>query len=371
MIPLQQPGTLLAPATVRSSQVLSSGVSSKQAAGLRAADEVSPRALEKFYELMYPARASFLKQHWRWLYRVGTFPSVTSPLVAMRGEEVIGHAGLIPITLRRNGEERTAIWFVDLGILPEYQRQGIGMQLTQAVMNCCPLRLGLCNERSMGVLQKFSWEIREHISVFRLLLRPDRNPKFRRAPFRFLGTLAGLTTRVAWRARTLSLPKLSISPATATQLSTFHNEAIDSVLHVPRSPSFLHWRVETHPLAREHMVVAVPTTHGHVQAALVRVAGNHAYRRLHLLCLASGSRSRNSLSDLFASIVRWALHEDIHEIVFVTSDLETARIARWWFPIYTRIRFACHANEPAGRKFLSGTNHLWEYIDSDLDLMYE
>ncbi len=370
MIPVQQPGAFLEPTTVGPCQVRSSPAPSKQTVYIRAANEVPPSTLEEFYERMYPAKATFLKQNWRWLYRVGMFPSIPHPLVAMRGNEVIGHAGLIPVKLRRNGEERTAIWFVDLGILPEHQRQGIGMRLTQAVMAACPLGLGLPNERSMGVLQKSGWEIRRHIRVFRLLLRPDRNPKFRRAPFRFLGALAGLATRVVWRARTLSSEELSISPATATQLSMFYNQAIGSVLHVPRSPSFLHWRTGTHPCAREHVVLALPTTHGPGQGALARVVGDQAYGRLHLLCLAAGSPGRNSLSELFASIVRWAMQGDIHEIVFITSDPKTSRIAQRWFPICKRIPFACHANDLAGRKFLSGTDHLWEYIDSDLDLMY-
>ena len=67
---------------------------------IRKASEVDEGALRLFYSGAFPARAAFLGAHWRWLYRLGRFPGI-EPLVLVEGERVVGHAGVIPLTLSR------------------------------------------------------------------------------------------------------------------------------------------------------------------------------------------------------------------------------------------------------------------------------
>ncbi len=338
---------------------------------VRTAAEVPAAALEDFYDRMYLGRAAFLKRHWRWLYRVGSRESVPSPLVAVAGGRVVGHGGLIPVTLRRNNEERTATWFVDFAILPEYQRKGIGMALAQAGMMSCPLQLGFGNEGSVGMLLKCGWETRFHTLCFRLLLRPNRHPSFQGSSMKGFAALAGLATRGVWRARAFAGQELSASPATPDRLAAFSDGDGGVALHVPRSSEFLHWRISTHPYSREYFVLSLRG--GRVEegySAIARVVDDSGYRRLHLLALRGEPANRHALGRFFAGDVRWAVKNDIHDIVFITSDPMVAKTARWWFPVSKRLRFVCHANDSSGADFLSGTDHMWECLDSDFDLMH-
>ncbi|MCI0627042.1 MAG: GNAT family N-acetyltransferase [Acidobacteria bacterium] len=341
-----------------------------QAFQIQPATEIPAAWLEDSYQRMFPERAAFLRSHWRWLYRVGTYKGIRSPLVATLGDQVIGHAGMIPVTLCRNGEERTAIWLVDFAILPEYQRAGIGMSLTHACMSACSLCLGFCNERSLGMVLKCGWGLHRHTRSFQLLLRPDHHLCFQKPMGMALGTLAGFATRAVWHVRVLSPPRLSVSLATPASMTPFAGPKACSALHVSRSPHFLRWRISTHPSSHEYLVLQGPTGVNEGYAAIARLVDDGGCRRLHLLALQAEPVNRKKLSQFFASIIRYALHEDIHVIVLVTSDSVIAQIAKWWLPISKRLRFVSHAEDPAGKEFLSGTDHWWEYIDNDFDLTY-
>jgi GNAT superfamily N-acetyltransferase len=332
------------------------------------ATEVPLRALEDFYEQVFPNRAQFLKQHWRWLYRVGIYDWAPSPLVALLDNRVIGHAGVIPSILRRAHEERPATWFVDLAIRPAYQRQGLGIALTQASMAQCPIHLGFCNERSLGTLLKCGWKVDLHTRSFQLLLRPEYHPKLEKSPLTPLGRIAGFATRVVWQVRASSQPELLISPATTETLAIFSRNEPDSLLHIPRSREFLHWRILTNPRNDQHIVLRSSGNRSEEYAAIARVTEEAGFRRLHLLTMIGNHLSPRGLSNFFAGIVRWAVKEDFHRILFVTSSDRIAKIARWWFPVSSPLRFIYHANNSAGWDFVGGTEHLWECIDNDFDL---
>ncbi len=349
-----------------------SATAEKIAEGLsvHAATEVPTVKLERFYEQMYPARAEFLKNNWRWLYRVGEFADVPAPLVAVIDGEAVGHAGLIPVTLRRDGEERTAIWYVDFGVLSTHQRKGIGIALTKEWMQACPLHITFCNERSIGVFLKYGWEERFQTYNFKLMLRPERNPNIPRGYKNALAHFAGSLTRVANQARTLTKSGITETPATMENLAAFIENQAQDKLHVVRSTEFYEWRIVNHPHAAQHKILCEDKQEGAKCAALVRVVNDDSYRRLHVLSLSGETFDRRALSSLFAALVRWALKEKIDHISYVTSDATQISVAKWWFPLFNRARFACHANDESGQDFLRGTNHFWENLDSDFDLMY-
>jgi GNAT superfamily N-acetyltransferase len=335
------------------------------------AAEIPTPALEAFYDGIYPRRAAFLKRHWRWLYRV---ENCQSPLVAMLGDQVVGHLGLIKVTLRRNHEERTALWFLDLAILPGHQRKGIGTLLAEAGMAISPLHIAFGNERSVRMLLKCGWEARFHTFSSRLCLRPDRHPRIRTRSMKTFGAKAltfsaGLAIRSICRApASLTLPA-AVSPITLDSLTASFGKELDSVLHVSRSAEFLHWRLLTHPCAEEYFVLSLPGRN-EVCSAIARVVEDDEYRRLHLLTLRGDRSNRRALTKFFASVIRWSIKEDIHDVLLITSDPALVRIAGWWFPWQKSLRFVCHSNDPSGKEFLSGTDHVWEAIDSDFDLMY-
>ncbi len=217
------------------------------------ATRVPTEHLERFYERMFPARASFLNRHWRWLYRIDRDRPEWSPLVATNRNEVVGHLGLIPVTLRRGRHECSAVWFVDLAVLPEHQGREIGTALARAAMPSCPVQLGFGNSRSMSLLEKCGWTIQQQTVALRLDLRPERHPDWRTGRRKALAAALGSIARIVSRARTTSQEEPVVSPA--ADLDDFTRREFGSTLHVQRSCDFLKWRITDHPHAGEYALI--------------------------------------------------------------------------------------------------------------------
>lgn len=341
-------------------------------ARILAGDEIPVPALNEFYERMFPSRADFLKSHWRWLYRTPKGVTAKLPIVVMEKDRVVGHVGVIPLTLRRGGDKRSVAWLCDIAVSREYRGKTLGAVLLAEAMATCPLRVGFPNELSWRLISKFGWKDHLNTVGLSLLLRPERHPKIRERStsnrgVNALAALAGLATRVIWRARTLSREKLSVLPATSDRLSDFCEKDSPVALHVARSAEFLGWRISEHPNLEEHFALSLPNGRAAAIARVVEVVEDDGCRRLHLLTLRAAT---SDLSGFLAGVVRWALEEDIHVISMVTSDPTLIRAAKRWFPVLTQLRYAYHADDSSGEEFLGGDSHIWEYMDGDFDLTY-
>ena len=346
-----------------------------KSARILAGDEIPGPALNAFYEQMYPSRSDFLKRHWRWLYRTDSPAQAKSPIVVMDEGQVIGHIGVIPLTLRRNSDEREATWACDIAVLPKHRGKAWGALLLTEVMVSRPLCIGFPNDLSRKLTVKLGWKDQFHTAGLSLFLRPDRHPKVRelstnKRGVNAMAVLAGLGARTVLRARTLSRKRLSASPVAADYLPAFSERGTVASLHTTRTAEFLRWRVLAHPRIEEHFVLNCPNGGSERYSALARVVEEEGCRRLHLLTLRAGRFNPRGLSDFFAGVIRWALDQDIHVISLVTSEPAVARAARWWLPVLSRLCYSYHANNPSGEEFLSGPGQLWEYIDGDFDLAY-
>ena len=189
-------------------------------------DEVSEESLASFYRQMYPDRASFLTKHWRWLYRVGLQSQIKSPLLAVAEDRVVGHGGLISVTLQRAEEQREAVWMMDFGILPEYQRGMLGGSFVQLGASKCSLRVAFLNERSWGMVSKLGWKTHFLSTAFQLPLRPEKLPRVQTVTNRWTGgaavsKLGGLAIRAIGRALTLITSRPELLPASSENLKPF------------------------------------------------------------------------------------------------------------------------------------------------------
>lgn len=343
-------------------------------------DDVPKEALAAFYEQMFPERAPFLVRHWRWLYQVGRGNAFDSPLLAIAEDRVVGHGGLIKVTLQRgNGQrdaicQRDAVWMMDFAILPEFQRGMVGGGLVQIGSSFCSLRIAFLNERSWGMVSKMGWRTHFQTVALQLPLRPEKLPQVQSFTKRWIGMptvsqLSGAVIRSVYKSLTMIQPNLERLPATAETLKPFMKDREPSALHVPRTAEFLDWRILSHPHADQYFVLR-PAGSDEC-SGIFRVMNLGGYKRLHFLALQRQRSDTRSLSSFFSGVVRWALAENIDHIVFVTSDPEIARIAARWLPIRTKQRFAFHAEDDAGWEFLGAADQRWELIDSDFEMMFE
>lgn len=349
-----------------------------KSAEIVAGDDIPVPALEAFYEQMFPARANFLKRNWRWLYRTDSNTLLKSPIVMMKGEEVTGHVGTIPLTLRRGRDERTAAWLCDIAVLSQYRGKALGAFLLTEAMARCPMRIGFPNDLSWRLISKFGWKDQAHTVGLSVLLHPEQHPKIKAKiqegnasshGYKAIAALAGMATRVVWRARALSKERLSVVSATPEELTSFHEEQSFAALHTVRSESFLDWRISAHPNVEEHFVLSLPVGHGSC-SAIARIVEEDSCRRLHLLTLQVDPFDSGRLSNFLAGVIRWALDQRIDIISTVTSDPTMVQTIKWWLPVVRQLRYAYHTDDVSGEDFLSKTGHMWEYIDGDFDLTY-
>lgn len=340
------------------------------------AGEVDEKALAQFYEQMFPDRAEFLKQHWRWLYRAQGEGLKASPIVAIEREtgRIAGQGGLIKVTLRKGDEQRDAVWMLDFAVVPEYQRGMVGGGLVQIGSSLCPLRVAFLNERSWGMVSKLGWQTHFQTTAFQLPLRPEKLPYVQSLTKRWIGMpavsqMSGAIIRSVYKALTMTTPRLERLPVTQDNLNSFAQIQPLAALHVPRSKEFLDWRILSHPHASSYFMLRLAESDE--CAGIFRVMNLGGYKRLHFLALQRQTKILRMLSGFFAGVVRWALSENIDHIVFVTSDPDIARIAARWLPIKTKQRFAFHADDENGWEFLRTANQQWELLDSDFEMMFE
>lgn len=330
---------------------------------IKEAGAVPAALLNAGYARLFPQRAAFFQTHWRWLYRDGACAWGPAPLVAVSAQDgVIGHMGAIPITLRRGNDERRASWLVDMAVSSQHRRQGVGLALTRAAMARCPLMVAFGNEHSVAAFVKGGWRTSDHTRSFQLLLRPEHHPKFQ-ASRAALGSALGLTTRAIWRLRSAAARKVRVTTLTAADLAEFAENKSIAPLHVTRSSEFLRWRLLDHPRAGEHFVIKDDRG----GAAIARLTQEDEFRRLHLLTVRTAGDDQQ-LADFLAAVVRWALAEGWHRVLLVTSQPPVARVAKWWLPLTSRLRYLCYAADAAGWDFVDGADHGWECIDNDFDL---
>jgi GNAT superfamily N-acetyltransferase len=331
---------------------------------VREATEIPARQLALFFDRMFPARASFLKSHWRWLYRVESSSDVR-PLVALDGNgDVIGHAGVIPVTLRKDAQDLQGTWFVDFAVLPDYQRHGIGKLLTERWMAMVPVHVAFCNDRSASLFLKYGWRLRFDTMSLQLPLRPAAHANWASGWRRSVGEALGLAIRGVWRARGVTQRLPVTRPVSPSSLAPFA-VTLSNVLHSARTDEFLTWRVAASPNASEHFILEDGASGC---AALARICSEDSYRRLHLLAVQHSGRTRG-VSHFLGGIVRWSLEHRLDHIWLVTGDPIVIRGARTWLPLARPARFAYHAGSEHALGLLAGAQH-WEALDSDFDLVF-
>lgn len=330
---------------------------------IRKASTILGSVMSRFYGDAFPERAGLLSEHWRWLYRVGRFPGI-EPLVLVEDERVVGHAGVIPLTISRLGREATAMWFVDFSILPEFQGQGHGKALTEAWMAMCPDRVTFCNERSIQVFRRFGWRERSDASVLTQPLELSGPLSRFGAP----GAAAGRLLTPAWlawlRARSSGASALETRPLPldAGGLAERLADPAAAGTRVVRDAEWFKWRLLENPRRDEHVLASC----GGVNAVF-RLFTSRGRRRAHLLHVGPGPEAARA--GMVKAFARWALDQGADDAWAATSEPVLLEACAPYFSRRRALRFAWHSDDAAVAAALAGPLPT-QGIDSDHDLMF-
>lgn len=91
--------------------------------------------------------------------------------VARSGETIGGHLAATPVKINLQGEQKDAIWILDLIVAPEFRRKGLAKKLVRAAEEFCPLVLGI------NTKEQFSTQLLEGLN-YKIILNIPRFHKF-------------------------------------------------------------------------------------------------------------------------------------------------------------------------------------------------
>ena len=213
--------------------------------------EVSEQdALLRFLRKAYPDEP--LKSDtafWKWHFLQN--PSVSADNVptwiALDDKEIVGQLAAIPMELKLGPEEGPAIWVVNIVVLPEYRRRGLGHKLFQVAHETFSqkmIALGY-NEQSGSILRKRNWTQMGRINRYHRLLFPGDAAK----EISRLGPLRGFANLIyaPFRPRTSKLLPTKGEVRTITHFDSSFDELWKDARSqwpcaVVRNARFLEWQ---------------------------------------------------------------------------------------------------------------------------------
>ena len=79
-------------------------------------------------------------------------------MVALRGEDIVGHCGFLPVKISVDQKVKDGLWAANLFVHPNHRRQGIGQLLIDAVTREAPIALDIgASPTAEGILEKCGW----------------------------------------------------------------------------------------------------------------------------------------------------------------------------------------------------------------------
>ncbi|MBN1181913.1 MAG: GNAT family N-acetyltransferase [Bacteroidales bacterium] len=236
---------------------------SKTEIKILSASEVRPDLLSSFYSSAYPVRAAFMESNWSWINRA-YYHGNRIPLVLISDEKVIAHAGLIPVTMQIGGKDHSAGWFIDLAVLPEYQRSGYGSILVRKRMELSEIQMTFPNKRSRGIFKKLGWHFYSDSNMHYIFLRPFNYPALKKwlpSKLRFiLNQIYFSLMRSFYLRNSLAEEDINldlISPISLKEfLSAYNNEpkASNEEVVIVRDEDYMQWRVLNSPNRSQYYI---------------------------------------------------------------------------------------------------------------------
>lgn len=334
------------------------------------AHEVREDALYEFYRTQYPGRA--LAATWKWVNRA-SFGEQRIPLAVLYRGRMIAHAGAMPFHVVFKGATYTASWYIDFAVVPEFQRQGVGILLTKRWMDHADLYVAFANERSIGVLKKYGWVESFDTYLHCYLLRPLDHPKFHKIPAPIRAAAALITSPLLWlRYRACGKPvsELRLNQIDERSLESFvvpqAQAAADTRVHPIRDGEYIAWRLLGSP-ARAHYRVAslasLPQT-----KMVVKLCQAGGTTSIDILLTSPAARP-GEVRALVATLAQWGIgHRYAYLRLHTCSQPLSQHLSRSLTPVVRHPRYAYYSRNVELFSALQQASWEWELIDCDFEM---
>ena len=119
--------------------------------------QVNKDKLLSFYKIVFKDRYKVLFENLNWFYRLKD--TNCEPILLTIADKIIGQLGTIPIKIKINNKIKSASWYVDYVILPEFQGKGVGYKLAKEGTKKTDIQIAFCNEQALKVYKRLNWNI--------------------------------------------------------------------------------------------------------------------------------------------------------------------------------------------------------------------
>ena len=214
------------------------------------------RAIAAMYRRVFgntEAEANRLRWDWQYCRNPNCPPEGPQIWVAREGTTVIGHYATMPVRLAVNGQDITASWGMDVMVVPERQRQGLGEVLFRTWDRHVGASLGLGqSESSFRLFQKLRWP---NVGPVPCLVKPltrraVRRPNWPMPVNRFVSAVTLPFVRFVARVRPMAAEVARIRRFDDEFATLWDRLAPKFAFIVRRDPRYLNWKFVEPPHVR-------------------------------------------------------------------------------------------------------------------------
>jgi len=325
--------------------------------------------LKNFYKEIHPNKDISKVSDWKtnFLSNEGI-----EPLVILYNDNVIAHAGIIPLKVMIEGNIYIASWYIDLSILPQFQRMGLGTMITKEWMKLTDIHITHCNEKSMGIFKKLGW-LQSPESYYHIyLINPFqiRKKLIDIIPEKIKLLLNKFTKPILiyfYRKYVIYNNNLYFENLNKTTLKKFLDKLIiPNCGIIPiRDKEYAYWRFLDSPECKKYKLVSYKGKNNFF--VIIKLYGKNNEQYLDILWI-SNPFNKKLIRSMISSIALWALKNSIIYIRQYTSDIHLSNyLKKSLKPIVRHPIFAYNSIDKRLIKKLTKKNWNWELLDSDLE----
>lgn len=340
---------------------------------LLTAENVDPAKLAGFLQNEYPpSKSCFLIHHGAWWHR-----SDANRLVILVDELVAGYCAVIPVRVWAAGQERSALWWVDLIISLQFRGRGLQTLFDRRVREMGDLLLGFPNEVAAKIHRKHGWGVREDLKLLLLPLWPSQVKSVRAADGArgvILRNAALALTPLAslWRWRIAMMrpsapARIVERPSASLLASVYQNQQPLALNATFRDEAHFEWRYFASPHIDEYTFYTAGDPRSPSHYLVARHLGQGDLRYTRILDVFGDFTDLPALHSLFLLALKDASVHHSCQVTILTSIPELPPILRrLGFFISVPVSFCWQSQLPELMAAFAGKNY-WILADSDND----
>tara|TARA_B100000965_G_C19554462_1_gene741538 strand:- start:410 stop:1441 length:1032 start_codon:yes stop_codon:yes gene_type:complete len=329
----------------------------------------SNKKISNFLKEAYKERCFEIYKVWNWLYK--TDLNKETSLIAIKDQNIVAHAGLIPSFINLNGRRKKAGWFVDFIVDKNLQKQGIGKLLTNEWLNIGYIGLTFCNHKSYRVFKKFGWVANYNFNLHYFLLRPLNHQRIYRK-LRYLKFILDILNKIYnslfiifIKMKIKDNDNIKIEKLSKFNISNFLSDSLTfNKVNTLRSYDYLKWRFLESPEANKYIHISYKNKY----YAIVKKRTEKKFNNYLDLLIINKIDKHSDFIQFLLKIILWSSNNNLSYVKMIIPNISISNyIKKNIFTIITKPRFAFFSNQENEIEELKNSNFDFQLFDTDFE----